>query len=105
MLTSEQAFQNTSTNVAAAQMRNALTSLADSVDVEDPAQKKVGYMHNRHTGFSLRLTRLSNSSSKPRWTTSSPCSAATLTTRPKETQCTDKPHVDSISGTVAMTTE
>lgn len=43
-LTSGQAFENTSTNVAAAQMRNALTSLAESVDVEDPAQKKVRYI-------------------------------------------------------------
>lgn len=34
-----QAFENTSTNVAAAQMRNHLTSLAESV--EDPKQKKV----------------------------------------------------------------
>ncbi len=34
-----QAFENTSTNVAAAQMRNALTNLAESV--EDPKQKKV----------------------------------------------------------------
>jgi hypothetical protein len=34
-----QAFENTSTNVAAAQMRNELTSLAESV--EDPKQKKV----------------------------------------------------------------
>lgn len=44
MLTSGQAFENTSTNVAAAQMRNALTSLAESVEVEDPAQKKVRYI-------------------------------------------------------------
>jgi UTP--glucose-1-phosphate uridylyltransferase len=34
-----QAFENTSTNVAAAQMRNALTNLAETV--EDPEQKKV----------------------------------------------------------------
>lgn len=34
-----QAFENTSTNVAAAQMRNHLTSLAESVD--DPEKKKV----------------------------------------------------------------
>lgn len=33
-----QAFENTSTNVAAAQMRNALTNLAESV--KDPEQKK-----------------------------------------------------------------
>lgn len=34
-----QAFENTSTNVAAAQMRNALTNLAETV--EDPKEKKV----------------------------------------------------------------
>lgn len=34
-----QAFENTSTNVAAAQMRNELTNLAESVD--DPKLKKV----------------------------------------------------------------
>lgn len=34
-----QAFENTSTNVAAAQMRNSLTNLAETV--EDPEQKKV----------------------------------------------------------------
>lgn len=33
------AFENTSTNVAAAQMRNALTNLAETV--KDPEQKKV----------------------------------------------------------------
>jgi UTP--glucose-1-phosphate uridylyltransferase len=36
------AFENTSTNVAAGQMRNALNSLADTV--QDPAEKKVRYM-------------------------------------------------------------
>lgn len=35
-----QAFENTSTNVAAAQMRNHLTHLAESV--KDAEQKKVG---------------------------------------------------------------
>lgn len=34
-----QAFENTSTNVAAAQMRNALTNLAETV--KDADQKKV----------------------------------------------------------------
>ena len=34
-----QAFENTSTNVAAAQMRNALTNLAETV--KDPEEKKV----------------------------------------------------------------
>lgn len=33
------AFENTSTSVAASQMRNALNNLADTV--EDPTQKKV----------------------------------------------------------------
>ncbi|KAM0427462.1 hypothetical protein ACHAPT_007422 [Fusarium lateritium] len=35
---SHMAFENTSTNVAAAQMRNSLTNLAESV--KDPEQKK-----------------------------------------------------------------
>ena len=35
----EQAFENTSTSVAASQMRNALNSLADTV--KDPKDKKV----------------------------------------------------------------
>jgi len=37
-----QAFENASTNIAAAQMRNALTNLSDSV--KDPAQKKVSVL-------------------------------------------------------------
>ena len=42
MLTvSEQAFENTSTSVAASQMRNALNNLCDSV--EDPSEKKVSF--------------------------------------------------------------
>lgn len=40
-----QAFENTSTNVAAAQMRNSLTNLAETV--EDPQQKKVSYIPYR----------------------------------------------------------
>jgi UTP--glucose-1-phosphate uridylyltransferase len=36
----EQAFENTSTSVAASQMRNALNNLADTV--QDPDEKKVG---------------------------------------------------------------
>ena len=39
-----QAFENTSTNIAAAQMRNSLTELAETV--EDPEEKKVS---NRST--------------------------------------------------------
>ena len=35
----EQAFENTSTSVAASQMRNALNSLADTV--KEPKDKKV----------------------------------------------------------------
>lgn len=35
-----QAFENTSTSVAASQMRNALNNLVDTV--KDPEQKKVG---------------------------------------------------------------
>lgn len=38
-LEQQQAFENTSTSVAASQMRNALNSLGDSV--KDPAEKKV----------------------------------------------------------------
>jgi UTP--glucose-1-phosphate uridylyltransferase len=36
-----QAFENTSTNIAASQMRNALNQLADTV--KDPQEKKVRY--------------------------------------------------------------
>lgn len=36
-----QAFENTSTNVAASQMRNALNKLADTVT--DPNEKKVSF--------------------------------------------------------------
>ncbi len=39
------AFENASTNVAAAQMRNALTELAETV--KDPEQKKVIYTQCR----------------------------------------------------------
>lgn len=38
-LTADQAFENTSTNVAASQMRNALNKLADTVT--NPEEKKV----------------------------------------------------------------
>jgi hypothetical protein len=40
-----QAFENTSTNVAASQMRNALNKLADTVT--DPAEKKVSRSYLR----------------------------------------------------------
>jgi UTP--glucose-1-phosphate uridylyltransferase len=39
---SRQAFENTSTSVAASQMRNALNNLADTV--KDPEEKKVGHL-------------------------------------------------------------
>lgn len=38
-LTPDQAFENTSTSIAAAQMRNHLTQLAETV--KDPSQKKL----------------------------------------------------------------
>lgn len=37
----DQAFENTSTSVAASQMRNALNNLADGV--KDPVEKKVSF--------------------------------------------------------------
>ena len=37
----QQAFENTSTSVAASQMRNALNNLCDSVT--DPAEKQVSF--------------------------------------------------------------
>lgn len=40
-----QAFENTSTNIAAAQMRNALTALSETV--KEPEQKKVRRIFNR----------------------------------------------------------
>ena len=87
-LTPNQAFENTSTNVAAAQMRNALTSLAESVEVEDPAQKKVCYLHAPLWPNSfLGLTRSLGSFSRLRWTTSSPSSVAILMTRQRGTRC------------------
>ena len=42
LMSYSQAFENASTNIAAAQMRNELTKLAESVD--DPDQKKVRLM-------------------------------------------------------------
>lgn len=44
-LTPKQAFENTSTNVAAAQMRNALTGLTETI--EDPVEKKVRDIYTR----------------------------------------------------------
>jgi UTP--glucose-1-phosphate uridylyltransferase len=39
LMSAEKAFENTSTSVAASQMRNALNNLADTV--KDPEEKKV----------------------------------------------------------------
>ena len=39
LISHDQAFENTSTSVAASQMRNALNNLADTV--QDPQEKKV----------------------------------------------------------------
>lgn len=82
-----QAFENTSTNVAAAQMRNALTNLAETV--EDPKEKKVSSTKlqsaKRYSG-SANGSRLF-SCSRPRWTTSLPSSDDTSTTRPREMRC------------------
>jgi len=51
-LTHDQAFENTSTNVAASQMRNALNKLADTVT--NPEEKKVSnLMHLLSTLSSL----------------------------------------------------
>ena len=41
-----QAFENTSTSVAASQMRNALNTLSDTV--KDPAEKKVRPQTHAH---------------------------------------------------------
>lgn len=49
-----QAFENTSTNVAAAQMRNALTNLAETV--KDPKEKKVGTTRCGRHGIIHRQT-------------------------------------------------
>lgn len=42
---SQQAFENTSTSVAASQMRNALNNLCDSVT--DPAEKQVSCLESQ----------------------------------------------------------
>lgn len=44
---SEQAFENTSTSIAASQMRNALNKLSDTVS--DPKEKKVKPKHSSFT--------------------------------------------------------
>ena len=50
----EQAFENTSTSVAASQMRNALNNLADTVT--DPAEKNVSPGCLYHSDASRPLT-------------------------------------------------
>lgn len=64
MLTNEKAFENTSTSVAASQMRNALNNLADTVT--DPVHKKVCRNVDRQPWIWL----ISHSCSRRRWTTS-----------------------------------
>lgn len=48
LISLEQAFENTSTNVAASQMRNALNKLVDTV--KDPKEKQVTLPHNPEPG-------------------------------------------------------
>lgn len=47
LISDDQAFENTSTSVAASQMRNALNNLADTV--EDPTEKKVCIPLSKHS--------------------------------------------------------
>ena len=61
----DQAFENTSTSVAASQMRNALNNLADTVT--DPDEKKV--CSEPATNVEA-LRSYSTSFSRPRWTIS-----------------------------------
>lgn len=49
----DQAFENTSTSVAASQMRNALNNLADTV--EDPEEKKVRIIYTHCLGLWLMI--------------------------------------------------
>lgn len=69
LMDGDKAFENTSTSVAASQMRNALNNLADTVT--DPEEKKVRF-------FRPCLERMKAypppSSSRPKWITSSPSS-------------------------------
>ena len=75
----DQAFENTSTSVAASQMRNALNNLSDTVT--DPKEKQVRAsscwtIHECDTNSVCRGLRR-------RWITFSPSSAGISTTRPK----------------------
>jgi hypothetical protein len=72
LINHDKAFENTSTSVAASQMRNALNNLADTVT--DPEEKKVSFAPY----FPLVVSMLiSYSFSRLRWTTSSRFSADT----------------------------
>lgn len=64
MASDEQAFENTSTSVAASQMRNALNNLADTVS--DAEQKKV---QSQIHPLAHRLALTVPSSLRPKWTT------------------------------------
>jgi hypothetical protein len=71
-----QAFENASTNIAAAQMRNALTTLAESV--KDSEQKKASLAQERRPQWlQMILANASHSFSRRRWTTSLPSSVGT----------------------------
>ena len=67
---SNQAFENTSTSVAASQMRNALNALADSV--KDASEKQVSFSHPRNCASFADA--LANRGSKLKWITSLPSS-------------------------------
>jgi UTP--glucose-1-phosphate uridylyltransferase len=49
LINHDKAFENTSTSVAASQMRNALNQLADTV--KDPEEKKVRIQYYRNRGI------------------------------------------------------
>lgn len=49
LISNDQAFENTSTSVAASQMRNALNNLADTVT--DPTEKKVRQLKDVYMGM------------------------------------------------------
>ena len=66
-----QAFENTSTSVAASQMRNALTALAETC--QNPEEKKVRFLSNTL----YVAANASFSSSRLRWITFSSSSGGT----------------------------
>lgn len=61
------AFENASTNVAAAQMRNSLTELSETV--KDPEQKKV-LQPLIALYYLIKQTNWFTRCSRPKWTTS-----------------------------------